>query len=52
MQNIGAKAVIYLESDSAHIKQAALNLGITSIFLRPITGSGYAPLPYSNSGMT
>eukprot|EP00026_Physarum_polycephalum_P000199 Phypoly_transcript_00199.p1 GENE.Phypoly_transcript_00199~~Phypoly_transcript_00199.p1 ORF type:complete len:1729 (+),score=274.19 Phypoly_transcript_00199:185-5371(+) len=49
MQNIGVKAVIYLETDSAHIKQAALNLGITSIFLRPISDSGFAPLPNSSS---
>lgn len=37
--NVGAKAVIYLEEDSAHIKRAALNLGITSIYLRPVSSS-------------
>ena len=38
--NIFVKVV---EEDRAHIKKAALHLGITSIYLRPITSSVFSP---------
>jgi len=40
LHNVQAKAVIYTEEDSAHIMKAALELGITSIILRPKNGNG------------
>ena len=41
--NVGAKAVIYLEEDSAHIKRAAMNLGIVSIYLQPANSNAFPP---------
>jgi hypothetical protein len=52
LANVGAKAVIYLEEDSAHIKRAALNLGIISIYLRPSCNNVFPqPSIHKSSGV-
>jgi len=39
--NVRAKAVILIDEDSAHIKKAALDLGIIIIVLRPNSSNNF-----------
>lgn len=48
--NVKAKAVIVMEEASAHIKKAALDLGIIIIMLRPKSSSLFPPRRVSAAG--